>query len=272
MNTKTDDKTIKRLTIFALLSVAVFILTVICVFLYFFANPDGEREIIEIPRLTGKKYADIGELDNIELERELVFSNEIPEGEVISQFPYAGARRKLAEGEKYTVKLTVSMGRETQKIPDLRNFKYNEAAAALRSIGADIRIVSVYDDDTEGDLVLRTSPKSGESIERGDKVTLFISRNHIHSSVCVKSFVGLPCDVACAEILAQGLKIGEIREAYSVEFSDGEVVFQSLAPESYVLYGTKIDIVVCGGQKTEDLHPCRKDIAKENGEINESID
>ena len=272
MNTKTDRKTIKRLTIFALLSVAIFILTVICVFAYFFVNFDGEREIIEIPELAGKKYAEIQPFEKIEFERELVFSDEIPEGEVISQFPYAGARRKLAEGEKYTVKLTVSLGRETQRIPDLKDYKYNEAAAALRSIGAEIRIVSVYDDETEGDLVLESSPKAGERIERGDKVTLFVSRNHIQSPVCVKNFVGLPLDVACTEILAQGLTPGEISSGSSDEFAAGMVISQSIAPNSCVLYGAKIDIVVCEGQKTEGLHPFRKDIAKENGEINESVD
>lgn len=272
MNTKTDRKTIKRLTIFALLSVAIFILTVICVFAYFFVNFDGEREVIEIPEFTGKKYSEIQSFDKIELEGELVFSDEIPEGEIISQFPYAGARRKLAEGEKYTVKLTVSMGKETQKLPNLENFKYNEAAAALRSIGADIRIVSVYDDHSENDIVLKTSPEAGESIEHGEKVTLFVSRNHIHRSICVKNFVGLPLEVACSEALAQGLALGEIVECESDEFSEKTVIFQSIAPESYVLYGTKIDITVISGQMIEDLHPFRKDISKENGEINESVD
>lgn len=272
MNTKTNDKTLKKLTIFAILSVAVFILTVICVFAYFFVNFDGEREIIEIPSFAGQKFSEISPFDKIKIESELIFSDDIPEGEIISQFPYAGARRKLAEGEKYTVRLTVSMGKETQRIPKLENFKYNEAAAALRSIGAKIRIVSVYDDEAERDIVLRTLPCAGESIERGQQVTLFVSRNHIHGSVCVKNFVGLPLEVASTEILAQGLNLGEIREGYSDGFAEGEVILQSIAQGSYVLHGSRIDITVSAGQKTEDLHPFRKDIIRENGEINESVD
>lgn len=272
MNTKADNKTIKRLAIFALLSVVVFILATIIVFVYFFVNLDGELEVIEIPKFVGKKYSEIQSFDKIELERELVFSDEIPEGEIISQFPYAGARRKLADGEKYTVKLTVSMGKETQSVPNLENYKYNEAAAALRSIGAKIRIVSIYDDKKEPDIILRSSPASGARIERGDTVTLFVARNHIHGSVCVKNFIGLPLDVACAELLAQGLTLGELIEQSSDEFASGEIISQSIAPESYVLYGSKIDITFSTGPKTEDLHPFRKDIAKENGEINESVD
>ena len=272
MNTKADVKTIKKLTIFALLSVAVFVLTAICVFAYFFVNFDGEREIIEIPKLTGKKYSDIQSFEKIELERELVFSDEIPEGEVISQLPYAGARRKLAEGEKYTVKLMVSMGKERQDLPDLKNCKYSEAAAILRSIGARIRIVSVFDDNSDRDIVLSTSPAAGERIDRGDKVTLFVSRNHIHGSVCVNSFIGLSKELACADILSQGLMLGEISECYCDDFAEGEVISQSIAPNSLVLHGTKIDIVVCRGQKNEDLHPFGRGIIQENGEINESVD
>jgi serine/threonine-protein kinase len=272
MKIKTGDKTIKRLTIFALLLVAIFILTAICVFSYFFGLFDGEREVIEIPEYVGKKYADIGELDKILLERELVFSDEILEGEIISQFPYAGARRKLADGERYTVRLTVSMGKETQSVPNLENYKYNEAAAALRSIGAKIRIVSIYNDQTEPDMVLGSSPTSGSRIERGDTVTLFVTRNHIHGSICVENFVGLPLDVACTGILAQGLTVGEVIEQSSENFASGEVISQSIAPESYVLYGTKIDITVNIGQNTGNLHPFRKDIISENGELNESVD
>lgn len=272
MKSKTDGKTIKRLAIFAVLSVVFFILTVICVFAYFFGIFESKRDVIEIPSFVGKQSFEIRSFERIELERELVFSDEIPEGEIISQFPYAGARRKLADGEKYTVKLTVSMGKETQSVPNLENYKYNEAAAALRSIGAKIRIVSIYDDKKEPDIILRSSPASGARIERGDTVTLFVARNHIRGSVCVKNFVGLPFDVACAELLTQGLTLGELIEQSSDEFASGEIIFQSIAPESYVLYGSKIDITVSTGPKTEDLHPFRKDIAKENGEINESVD
>lgn len=272
MRTQTKDKTTKKLTIFALLSVVILILTAISVFAYLFPNLGEKRELIEIPSFRGSQYNEISAPDRIDLERELVFSDDIPEGEIISQFPYAGARRKLAEGEKYTVKLTVSMGKETQKLPDLKSFKYTEAAAVLRSIDAKIRIVSVYDDENERDIVLRTSPCAGESIERGEQVTLFVSRNHIHGSVCVGDFAGLPLDVACAEILAQGLTLGEILQDHSAEFAAGEVISQSLAPHSYVLHGTKIDITISAGQKKEELHPFRRDIISENGEINESVD
>lgn len=255
MKTKSTDKNIKRLAVFAYISVAVFILTAIFVFAYFFINFDGERSTIEIPSFVGQKYTEILPSDRIKIESELVFSDTVSEGEVISQFPNAGAKRKLAQGEKYTVKLMVSMGKETRTIPNLINTKYIEAAAALRSLGADIRIVSIYDDTHENDVVINTSPRVGEKIEPGAKVTLFVSRNRLHGSICVKDFSGIRQENACAEIIAEGLFVGEIDAQYSDEVPEGFVTDQSLIPGSYVRYGSRIDLTVSAGKEREELHP-----------------
>ena len=272
MEVKKENKGFRNLVFGAVASCGVLALVVGCVFAYFSAELYGEREVIEIPSFVGKRFADVADVNGIRLESELVFSSDVPEGEIISQFPYAGARRKIVEGEEYTVTLTVSAGKQENRLPYLEGYKYTSAAAVLRSMGAEIRIVSVYDDEKERDVVLYTSPRAGADIERGDTVTLFVSRNHIHGSVQVKSFVGLPLDEAATEILAQGLTLGEIKQEYSDEHDAGVVISQSISEGSYVLHGSAIDLTVSAGKKTERLHPFRGDITEENGEINESVD
>ena len=74
MKSKADDKAIKRLGIFAIVSVAVFILTVMGAFGYFFGMFEGKREVIEIPEYVGKKYSDVVASGKLILERELVYS------------------------------------------------------------------------------------------------------------------------------------------------------------------------------------------------------
>ena len=272
MNTKTDEKSLRRLAIFAFCSIAVFLLSAIAAFVYLFVDLDGERETVEIPSFVGQQFSEIGRVERIRIESEPIYSDKVPEGEVISQFPYGGARRKLAAGEEYTVRLTVSLGKEIQRVPVLAGYRYADAAAALRSIGANIRIVSVYEDRGESDLVLRTSPAAGEAVVRGQQVTLFVSRKHMHGSVCVSDLSGMPLDRACTEVLAQGLTLGEITEEYSEETAAGCVLSQSIAPNSYVLYGSRIDLAVSAGRKTEKLHPFGRYINQENGEFNESVD
>ena len=272
MEVKKENKGLRNLVFGAIASLGVLALVVGCIFAYFSAELYGEREVIEIPSFVGKRFEDIADIDGIRLEGELVFSSNVPAGEIISQFPYAGARRKIVEGEEYTVTLTVSAGKEENRLPSLEGYKYTSAAAVLRSMGAEIRIVSVYDDEKDRDVVLYTSPSSGTNIERGDVVTLFVSRNHIHGSVQAKSVVGLPLDVAAAEILAQGLTLGEIKQDYSNEYDAGVVISQSVSEGSYVLYGSAVSLTVRAGKKIERLHPFRGDITEENGEINESVD
>lgn len=272
MKSKIFDKSVKRLGIVTVVALSVAILSVVGVSVYFFKDMAYERELIVIPSYVGRNFDKITSSDKIRIESEPVFSNEAPVGEVISQFPYGGSKRKLKEGEKYVVKLTVSLGKETQSVPELKNYKYTDAASALRKIGAEIRIVSVYDDSAESDTVLRTSPAAGEKISGGDTVTLFVSRNHVKGSVCVKNFIGMEREEAVSEILAQGLTLGEIGEEYSEIYPKGTVISQSIIPERYVLYGEKIDIILSTGEREEDLHPFRKDIIQNNGEINESID
>ena len=272
MEVKKENKGLRGLAFGAVASCGVLALVTGIILAYFFAEIDSGREVIEIPSFVGKRFTDIAEVDGIRLESELVFSSDVPAGEIISQFPYAGARRKVAEGEDYTVTLTVSAGKEENRLPSLEGYKYPYAAAILRSMGAEIRIVSVYDDEKESDVVLYTSPKSGVDIERGDTVTLFVSRNHIHGSVQVKSVVGLPLDIAATELLAQGLTLGEIKQEYSDEYEAGTVISQSVREGSYVLHGSAVDLTLSAGKKIERLHPFRGDITEENGEINESVD
>ena len=120
--------------------------------------------------------------------------------------------------------------------------------------------------------MLRTSPAAGEKIERGSTVTLFVSRNHVHSSICVNDLVGMPREAAIFEILAQGLTLGEISEGFDENYPAETVIAQSIMAGNYVLYGTKIDITVNAEELQERTHPFRKDIILKDGELNESVD
>lgn len=255
MRLKNEDRSIKRLGILAFTSVIIAALTAAMVFGIFFAKLGGRRESLEIPDFVGQRLESIPSFEGIVIESEPIFSSDVPEGVIISQEPYGGAKRKVAEGEKYRVKLTVSLGKETERLPNLKNYKYTDAAAVLRSLGAKIKIVSVFDDGSEGDRVLRTLPEAGETIEKGDKVTLFVSRRHARGEICVKSFRRMTLDEAAAAILAQGLSLGEVTREYRIGYPPNRVISQSVEEGSVVPYGTRIDIVI--NERADELHPFR---------------
>lgn len=267
MKREKRDNSLKKLVIFALASVAMSMLVAIGVFLYFFASRGIRRNAVVIPDLVGQTFSGISLQDGITIESEPIFSADVPEGKIISQFPAGGAKRRIAEGEKCTLKVWVSLGREKKSIPDLSGFSYTEGAAALRTIGARIRIVSVYDDGAEPDIIIRTSPRVGEEIENGDTVTLFVSRNHIHTPVRVRNYTNMPLCSAVAEMLSDGLVLGEIKYVPTGDGGEGRVISQSIAEGSIVFYGSKIDLTV-GGEQTEELP--QMGILPKNGETDGS--
>ena len=254
---KTKEKSIKGLLWAAFISLAVLVATAICIFLVLFSSTNKDRDIIIVPSFVGQKYAELEPHGRIRFEGELVYSESVPKGEIISQEPYSGARRKVADGESCTVRLTVSRGAEAQKLPDLSGVPYTEAASALRALGVQIRVVSVYDGDGDGDRVLYTSPDAGAKINRGDRVTLFVCRKHVKGSVRVSDLSGLDKGAACTKLLAEGLLVGEIVYAPSDTAGEGIVISQSIAPGSYVRYHSKINITVSTGKedKNDQLHP-----------------
>ncbi len=235
---KTKKISTKGLLLGAFISIALLASIAVGVFFTLFASNMKGRDIIVIPSFVGQKYAELEPHGRIRFDGELVYSETVPEGVIISQDPYAGARRKVADGECYTVKLTVSMGAEENRLPDLKRSAYTEAAAKLRALGAQIRIVSVYDENSEIDSVLYTSPDAGTRIKRGDRVTLFVCRKHIKGSVRVSDLTGLDQGTACAKLIAEGLLVGEIiqitHQLAVCEYFKGEIIPDIVVPTFYI--------------------------------------
>ena len=230
-------------------------MSAIAVFAYFFLPMGEQREQIVIPTLVGKRLAELETDERLLIESELVFSDTVPEGEIVSQSPYAGAIRKIEQGKRYPVRLTVSLGRECFAVPRLEGYSYSSAAAALRSLGARVRVVSVFDEILPKGIVLKSSPQVGEPINVGDQVTLFVSRKHRHGSVTVRDLTGLLAEQAYATLLSDGLFIGEIELTDEGDVPEGCVVSQSLTPGILVRYGSYIDLTVKASEKREEQHP-----------------
>ena len=249
MESKKREMSLKRLTVFSLISLFILAVSIAAVAIGIFEVGRGGRKEITIPDFTGRRISSVASDGVLQIESELVFSSDVEEGIIISQSPYGGAKRKVMDGESYTVKVRVSLGRESEKLPELKNYKYNDAAAVLRQMGARIRVVSVFDDTLEGDRVIRSSPSSGETVKRGDLVTLFVARNHIHAPITVRDYLGLPLSVALADLLSEGLALGSVTWEYSDLYPKGTVIAQSIRADSRVSYGSVIDLTLSLGRE-----------------------
>lgn len=218
-------KEIKKLFLWAVIMALVCAALAISVLLYYFAPRDYDTYILTVPSLIGMNESRIGSYEGLEIRREWVWSHEVARGRVISQTPYANARRKLREGKRCPLTIYISLGERRETVPYLYGVDHISAAAALRSIGARVRSVAVYGMGEDG-VVLGTSPKENSEIREGQVVTLFVSRRKLHEPVCVPSFIGMDKSEAVRLALSQGLYIG-----YIEELGEGECVTEQSIPE-----------------------------------------
>ncbi len=219
----------KRLFLWMIISGLVCAAIAVSVFVYFFVPRDKDINTVTIPSFLTMSEKDIRSYDGISVKREWIYSSEVDEGKVISQKPYAGARRKVKAGRICEVTVFISLGEKTETVPQLCGVEEMSAAAALRSLGARVRRVAIYGDGEEG-RVLYTSPRSGSKLKEGDTVTIFVSKSRAEEPITVPDLCGLELAEAYRRALELGLCI-----------SDGEVLFlNSVVTEQSIPQGARV--------------------------------
>lgn len=176
-----------------------------------------------------------------------VYSRE-PARQILDQTPAAGTIRKVIPGTRPAeLHLTVSMGPEIHRIPELAGLSVREAEQALRSVGlgSTLRTIRTTMGRSPG-CVLRSHPAAGAQLAAGETVLLeVVSDGPTAASVC-PDMVGLSLPDAWAALLSAELSLGEVVLSADAGPLPGTVLSQSLAPGAYLLPGTSVDLVVEG--------------------------
>lgn len=237
------ERSVKGVVIAAAISVAVTVITAAVCFTLLFGVRKKKKSVI-IPSFVGKRADTISDSDSFIFEREGIYSAEADEGIVISQYPEPDSRR-VKKSSPIEVSLIVSLGKESAVLPDLCGYGITEAASILRRMGAKTRVVYMTARDEEDGKVIKSVPEKDSRIERGDRVTLYVTKTEHHSSVRVRDLVGLPLEEAAYLAMADGLCVGEVEyTGASDEQRAYTVTDQSLAPDIFVKYGTYINLTV----------------------------
>jgi len=129
----------------------------------------------------------------------LVFSEDIPKGAVISWDPPTG--KTLDRGGVVT--LTVSNGAQPRTISDWRGQTYDVVAQHLTEAGLKPVRKDVFDDTTPVGQVVSTTPPAGSQVAKGSTVTVNISKGP--DLVPVPNVVGLKRSDAVTTLQQVGL-------------------------------------------------------------------
>ncbi len=236
----------KGLVIAAICCVLTVLVTGASTLWYYFIPQHIDTETLTVPKLVGTNIDNLKTPRGFKIERIYEYSDDIGAGVVLSQRPMAQSRRKIQSGESVTLTVTVSLGKKTDKLPDVRGMQYFSAAIKLRELGAEVLSVPIYDSDKSAGEVLFTDPPANSLIEQGEQVVIYVAKKRFAASVKVPDLTGMDIDEACPKILYIGLKIGNIEYVDDMDNCE-KILSQSILPDMYVRHGTYIDIVVGKG-------------------------
>jgi serine/threonine-protein kinase len=94
-------------------------------------------------------------------------------GTVLRQDP--GAAQEVESGSEVT--LVVAEEPEEVSVPDVRGRSESEAVSALSSVGLEVNVEeTAVDRPSQDGVVQRQSPRSGQRLERGRRVTITVGR------------------------------------------------------------------------------------------------
>lgn len=170
------------------------------------------------------------------------FSEDIPEGKVITSQP-AGGGRVAPNG---TVAVTVSRGKERYAVPNLQGLKIEVAENLLKDNKLILgEVVEEFSTEFPKGFIMRSAPTAGERIKRDSQVNIFVSKGI--EQIGVSSYKGKSGEQALNELTEAGFEV-DTRYIFSEDLPIGAVISQS--PEAGELdKGSKITLLVSKGSE-----------------------
>jgi eukaryotic-like serine/threonine-protein kinase len=176
---------------------------------------------VAVPTLVGLTPADaersVGGLGlQMSIERQF-YSQQIPEGRIMSQLPPSGT--KVRRG--WQVRLAQSLGPIRVAIPDVTGESEHAAELNIRRRGLDIS--SIAQVETQGipaDQVLAQSPMANATELVAPKISLLVTSDTEAQAFVMPSFVGQPLGSASRTLQDAGFKLGNVSVVAIIEATD----------------------------------------------------
>lgn len=200
---------------------------------------------INVPDVVGKSSVVAQQiLEDKNLRVKIVEANDdsVPAGQVVSQYPEAGAKVK----EQRLVTITVSKGGQELTMPDLKSMSRSNAEEKLKKMG--LKLGAVFEENAKepAGTVINQDPRSGSKITKGQTVDITVSLGEKKKEITVQNYTGLSVDSAKSNLEANGLSLGGISEEASTR-PKGTVIGQSPSAGSTTTEGGSVSLVISSG-------------------------
>ena len=229
-----------------LLSLLVVLITVVSLIIFYQSYMDVP--VVPVPDVVGmdfqagkKAAAQYG----LHLEKQSeVHHAEISEGYIISQFPLGGERVRQTRD----IMVTISKGPAVLPAPDLFNLKLREAEVILDNQNLQIGDLTYqFDENIAEGQVISQEPAPGEDLSIEAKINLVISKGAQPVMVIVPNVIGLERGEALRRIVANDLRVGQVKEEMTRRFISNQVVRQQYQPGTELAEGSSVDLTISLG-------------------------
>ncbi len=174
-------------------------------------------------------------------------SDTVDENMILIQTPEAGS----IVDEGTIVYVTISAGRGTDFVIDVRNFSKDLAKTKLEGLGFKVRYKEEYDDTVAPGSVISQSVKGGTELETGEEITLVISKGKqtpfADTSLEMPYIEGKTFEEARRLLIRDGVYLIIDEVVYSQDYPEGEIFYQSVSTGTVVNSGDVIGVTVSLG-------------------------
>ena len=166
-------------------------------------------------------------------------SDEYAKGQIMAQSIESG----MKVDKHTTIEYTLSTGASEMTVPNIVGWNQAEAENTLVDAGLKAEIVREFSADVEAGKVISVSPEVGATVNRGDTITMTVSKGREGEQITMISVRGLEEAVAKAALERLGLVV-IIEAGESNAVNQGDVFEQSIAAGEKVDPGTNVTLKV----------------------------
>ena len=242
--------------VFAVLAILLFVGgTIFFAFTLFSQGPANSPSEHTVPMLLGYTLDELESNPSIQGNFTVevgatVYNEEYEEGEICAQSPEGGT---TVRGDDQVITVTICGGAEDNYMPEVEGQLATTVIEMLQNeLDLRVRQEREYSENISEGYVMDCMPEPGTRVEKGDEVTIVISRGpEEEPPVTVTTFVGLPIEQVRDQVKGLGLTIGTESPYHSDTYKEGVVIWQSISPNTQVPAGTVINFQVSLGPEPE---------------------
>ncbi|MFN3659937.1 MAG: PASTA domain-containing protein [Brevinematales bacterium] len=174
------------------------------------------------------------------IDIETKFEPNVPRYIIIDQFPKPG----ITVRQGRTIKILVSMGKDTYTVPSLVGKTREEAENLLRQLNIPYEITVIQSDEYALNTVISQDKKENLVVDRNEKLMLVVNSDIKSTEARVPSLLGKTIDTAARDAINAGLAVKLLPFLTDDETKEGIVMAQSLEANTIVPKNTDIAIEV----------------------------